>query len=143
MPSREARKRYNYKMSKNTFNERTDEVLSNENTKILCLTHCKQRSKATAHKAFRNYIRRLNYRLKKCGEKNAKYIVVYERGKGSDGMAKHYLFINCPFSAMYLMQEWKEGNAFIVGADCCGGKLAENTKHKKRWIISSGLKKPQ
>ena len=152
MPSKKKQKRYNYKMSKNTFNERTDEILSNENTKILCLTHCKQRSKATAHKAVKNYIRRINYLCKKRGLPNCKYICVTSDTSSKSGKlvrVHHHIILSCELSREEILSMWNYGRINInelQGEKDKFHKLCEylkkNTRSGRRWISSLNLKKP-
>ena len=134
---RKAQNKCNHKRACETYKKLLELNFSDESTKILCFTHSRKINRAGATTEFRNYIRRLNYWLHKAGHENVKYLFVTEY----EGKPKHYAFMICPFSAVYLIREWQHGEAFIVDAANMCGKLREDTKHKKRWISSKGLLK--
>jgi len=62
-----------------------------------------------AKKLFANFMARVNYRQKKMGKENAKWVSVIERGK--NGRIHHHVIIKCDLDRDTLEKLWKYGRA--------------------------------
>lgn len=104
-----------------------------------------------AHKAVKNWIARLNYRRKKLGLDNCKYIIVFEKSK--TGRMHFHVLMDGALSRDVVEEQWKLGfcNADRLRANPFDGlaaligylsKGANDDKNTKRWIPSNGLIKP-
>lgn len=102
---------------------------------------------------FKNFIKRINYRLKKRGMKNAKYILITSDTSTKTGelvRVHHHVIISCGLSRDELFMLWKPGR---INVDPLQGRkknyadlaayLAKNARQKKKWIASLGLCKPK
>lgn len=101
-----------------------------------------------ANTNMRNYIRRINYRRKKIGLDNAKYIFITEFGK----RIHHHLIIESGLSMDEIEDCWnfgKRNNVRRIDPDDEDGLtglakyLSKDPKGKKRWYSSKNLKKPK
>lgn len=99
-----------------------------------------------------NYIRRINYRRKKKGLPNAKYIAIleYEDAEGKKNVRMHHhIIISGDMDRDELEKIWKKGwaNADRLKADENGYEnlvnyITKDPKGKKRWSSSRNLEKP-
>lgn len=99
-----------------------------------------------------NYIRRVNYRMKKRGLPNVKYIAIleYEDAEGKKNIRlHHHVLISGDIDRDELEDIWKKGraNADRLKADENGYEdlvnyITKDPKGKKRWTSSRNLKKP-
>ena len=108
-------------------------------------------SEEDAHRVVKNWISRLNYRRKKMGIENCKYIIVFEKSpKGRmhfhvlmDGRLPREVVENCWHlgycNADRLKADPKIGLQKIIGYLSKG---RDDEKNSKRWIPSKGLVKP-
>lgn len=109
-------------------------------------------SEEQAHKLVKNWIARLNYRRKKLGLPNCKYIIVFE--KSPRGRMHFHVLMDGQLSREEVENKWQLGycNADRLRSDpkiglqkiisylSKGGEPDE--KNSKRWIPSKGLIKP-
>ena len=109
-------------------------------------------SEEQAHKLVKNWIARLNYRRKKLGLPNCKYIIVFE--KSPRGRMHFHVLMDGQLSREEVENKWQLGycNADRLRSDpkiglqkiisylSKGGETDE--KNSKRWISSKGLIKP-
>lgn len=109
-------------------------------------------SEEQAHKLVKNWIARLNYRRKKLGLPNSKYIIVFE--KSPKGRMHFHVLMDGQLSREEVENKWQLGycNADRLRSDpkiglqkiisylSKGGETDE--KNSKRWISSKGLIKP-
>ena len=109
-------------------------------------------SEEQAHKLVKNWIARLNYRRKKLGLPNCKYIIVFE--KSPRGRMDFHVLMDGQLSREEVENKWQFGycNADRLRSDpkiglqkiisylSKGGETDE--KNSKRWISSKGLIKP-
>ena len=109
-------------------------------------------SEEQAHKLVKNWIARLNYRRKKLGLPNCKYIIVFE--KSPRGRMHFHVLMDGQLSREEVEERWQLGycNADRLRSDpkiglqkiisylSKGGETDE--KNSKRWISSKGLIKP-
>ena len=109
-------------------------------------------SEEQAHKLVKNWIARLNYRRKKLGLPNSKYIIVFE--KSPRGRMHFHVLIDGQLPREEVEERWQLGycNADRLRSDpkiglqkiisylSKGGETDE--KNSKRWISSKGLIKP-
>ena len=109
-------------------------------------------SEEQAHKLVKNWIARLNYRRKKLGLPNSKYIIVFE--KSPRGRMHFHVLMDGQLSREEVENKWQLGycNADRLRSDpkiglqkiisylSKGGETDE--KNSKRWISSKGLIKP-
>ena len=109
-------------------------------------------SEEQAHKLVKNWIARLNYRRKKLGLPNCKYIIVFE--KSPKGRMHFHVLMDGQLSREEVENKWQLGycNADRLRSDpkiglqkiisylSKGGETDE--KNSKRWISSKGLIKP-
>ena len=109
-------------------------------------------SEKQAHKLVKNWIARLNYRRKKLGLPNCKYIIVFE--KSPRGRMHFHVLMDGQLSREEVENKWQLGycNADRLRSDpkiglqkiisylSKGGETDE--KNSKRWISSKGLIKP-
>lgn len=109
-------------------------------------------SEEQAHKLVKNWIARLNYRRKKLGLENCKYIIVFE--KSPRGRMHFHVLMDGQLSREEVENKWQLGycNADRLRSDpkiglqkiisylSKGGETDE--KNSKRWISSKGLIKP-
>ena len=99
-----------------------------------------------------NFIRKLNYRRKKNGLKNAKYIFITEYSEEKKIRVHHHLIIDgdVEYSIKELNKIWDKGNRNEIrqldpdenGLTGLAKYLAKDPKGKKRWRSSKNLKKP-
>ena len=102
-----------------------------------------------AEKAIKNYIGRLNYRRKKLGLPNAKYIYITELG--SKGRVHHHVIMDSLLSRDMVEDVWKHGKRNQVrrleeddfALTGLATYLSKDPKGRKRWKSSRGLKKPK
>lgn len=109
-------------------------------------------SEEQAHKLVKNWIARLNYRRKKLGLPNCKYIIVFE--KSPRGRMHFHVLMDGQLSREEVENKWqlgycnadrlrsapKIGLQKIISYLSKGGETDE--KNSKRWISSKGLIKP-
>lgn len=109
-------------------------------------------SEEQTHKLVKNWIARLNYRRKKLGLPNCKYIIVFE--KSPRGRMHFHVLMDGQLSREEVENKWQLGycNADRLRSDpkiglqkiisylSKGGETDE--KNSKRWISSKGLIKP-
>ena len=105
-----------------------------------------------AEKNMVNFIRKLNYRRKKNGLKNAKYIFITEYSEEKKIRVHHHLIIDgdVEYSIKELNKIWDKGNRNEIrqldpdenGLTGLAKYLAKDPKGKKRWRSSKNLKKP-
>lgn len=108
-----------------------------------------------AEKRVRNFIRRINYELKKRGEAKCKYIVITTETSSKTGelaRVHHHMIISCALSRDEIFSMWSEGRRNIdplQGEDDKYNALVEYLRKnagsrngKKKWISSRGLQKP-
>ncbi len=104
-----------------------------------------------AVKNMRNYLRKINYRRKKLGLKNAKYIYITEYSSEKNIRCHHHLILEKGLSMDIIESCWiygKRNNVRKVDPDENGltglaKYLTKDPKGKKRWCSSRGLKKPK
>lgn len=104
-----------------------------------------------AVKNMRNYLRKINYRRKKLGLKNAKYIYITEYCNEKNIRCHHHLILEKGMSMDAVESCWvygKRNNVRKVDPDENGltglsKYLTKDPKGKKRWCSSRGLKKPK
>lgn len=102
-----------------------------------------------AEKIIKNYIGRLNYRRKKLGLPNTKYIYITEFG--SKGRAHHHVIMDNLLSRDMVEDVWKHGKRNQVrrleeddfALTGLATYLSKDPKGRKRWKSSRGLKKPK
>lgn len=112
---------------------------------------CIPASQKEAHKNITNYIRRINYRRKKSGLDNAKYIFITEFSDEKKIRCHHHLIIEAGLSMDIIESVWKLGkrnNVRKVDPDKDGltglaNYLSKDPKGSKRWCGSTNLKKPK
>lgn len=114
-------------------------------------------SKEAALKEVKKWISRLNYRRKKQGKENCKYIIVFEVSK--TGRYHFHILMDGAMERDVVEEQWKLGfcNADRLRKDarigftqianylckgCQSGDDDPEDKHRKRWIPSHGLIKP-
>lgn len=108
-------------------------------------------SEEAAHKIVRNWLGRLNYRRKKKGLPNCKYIIVFERSP--KGRMHFHILMDGMLPRETVEDTWQHGfcNADRLKSDPKDGlakiisylsKGKEDEKNSKRWIPSKGLIKP-
>ena len=101
-----------------------------------------------------NYIRRVNYRLKKKGLPNAKYVYIteYEHSETSKIRYHHHVIIKCELTMDELERTWKKGRRNhtrrierdedgIIGLSNYVSMKKSKGKHEKRWSASTNLEK--
>lgn len=105
-----------------------------------------------ANNNMKNYIRRINYRRKKIGLDNAKYIFITEYDEENKKRIHHHLIIENGLSMNEIEETWhfgKRNNVRKVDPDDEDGLtglakyLAKDPKGKKRWYGSKNLSKPK
>ena len=105
-----------------------------------------------AKKNIANYIKSINYRLKKMGCPNAKYVYITEYSETSKIRYHHHLIIKCELTMDELEKKWKHGRRNetrrvdrdengIIGLSKYISKTREKGKHEKRWSSSINLEK--
>ncbi|MBQ8043618.1 MAG: hypothetical protein IJ272_05655 [Clostridia bacterium] len=105
-----------------------------------------------ALKNMQNYIRRINYRLKKKGLEKAKYVYVSEYNEKHSVRYHHHIVMRCGLTMDELESLWKFGGRNetrrirtdeygIVGLAKYVSKAKKNCKHEKRWCSSNNLEK--
>lgn len=110
------------------------------------------KSEEEARNDVRNYIRRINYRRKKRGLKNIKYIAIieYEDAEGKKNVRMHHhIIMSGDMDRDELEKLWTKGwaNADRLQADENGYEalvnyITKDPKGKKRWTSSKNLEKP-
>ncbi|ESE29888.1 hypothetical protein HMPREF9089_00921 [Eubacterium brachy ATCC 33089] len=101
-----------------------------------------------AQKDMKNYIERINYRRKKKGLNNAKYIYVTEFSE--KGRCHHHLIMDCDLDMKIIESVWKKGRRNNVrriaedeqGITGLAYYLTKDPQGRKRWKSSQGLKRP-
>ena len=104
-----------------------------------------------AENNIRNFIRRINYRRKKVGLDNAKYIFITEYSDEKKIRVHHHLLMDCGLSMDIVDSMWKFGRREIRRIEpdedesltALANYLSKDPKGKKRWIPSNNLKKPK
>ena len=104
-----------------------------------------------AKKNMQNFIRRLNYQLKKRNLEKAKYIYITEHSVSDKIRCHHHLIISTELTIDKVEDLWKLGrrnNMKKLSADEMGltgiaTYLTKDPKGKKRWCSSNNLKKPK
>ncbi|WP_455683231.1 rolling circle replication-associated protein, partial [Thomasclavelia sp.] len=112
---------------------------------------CIPKSYKEAHNNIKNYVRRINYRRKKAGLGNAKYLFVTEFSDKNKIRCHHHLIIEDGLSMEVIESVWKHGrrnNVRKVDPDKDGltglaNYLVKDPKGSKRWGSSLNLKKPK
>ena len=105
-----------------------------------------------AERNARNFIRRINYILKKKNKGNCKYICVTSDTSSKSGKlvrVHHHIILSCELSREEILSMWNYGRINInelQGEKDKFHKLCEylkkNTRSGRRWISSLNLKKP-
>jgi hypothetical protein len=108
-----------------------------------------------AEKRVRNFIRRINYELKKRGEAKCKYIVITTETSSKTGeltRVHHHMIISCELTKDEIFMMWQEGRRNIdplQGEEDKYNALVEYLRKnagsrngKKKWISSRGLLTP-
>lgn len=119
----------------------------------LTLTYTKENLPKTieeAEKNVKNYITRINYRCKKKGLENAKYIYITEWSVKKGIRCHHHVVINSGLDMEELEGTWKHGRRNNVrkiqpdenGLTGLAEYLTKDPNGKKRWKSSKGLKEP-
>ena len=101
-------------------------------------------------KEVRNYIRRINYRRKKAGLPNAKWIYVTEHDPAKKIRMHHHLLIEKGIDRKVMKNLWKNGTRTEVeelepdefGLTGIANYISKDPKGKKRWKSSKNLKQP-
>ena len=104
-----------------------------------------------AKKNMQNFIRRLNYQLKKRNLEKAKYIYITEHSVTNKIRCHHHLIISTELPIDEVEALWKLGrrnnmkklNCDELGLTGIGTYLTKDPKGKKRWCSSNNLKKPK
>ena len=101
----------------------------------------------------KNYMRRLNYRLRKAGKENCKYIIIpsVTSSKTGEIVRLHFhIILSCDLERAEILGQWKYGRKNLnelQGEEDKYQKLCEylkkNFKSGRRWISSLNLKKPE
>lgn len=104
-----------------------------------------------ADRNMQNYIRRLNYRRKKQGLQNARYVYVTEFG--DNGRCHHHIVLDGDITMDEVEETWKKGRRNEVrrlskdenGLIGLGKYITKEKKGKgqKKWSASKGLRKPK
>lgn len=108
------------------------------------------KSMEEALKNMKNYIRRINYKRKKIGLKQAKYIYVTEFDENKKIRFHHHLIIDGDLAMDIVESTWKFGKwnkcsrtaPDEEGLSKLASYLVKDPKGKKRWCSSKNLKKP-
>lgn len=103
-----------------------------------------------ALKNMQNYIKRINYRRKKKGLGNAKYIYITEWSDEKGIRCHHHLLMDCGLSMDEIEGAWKHGRRNNVrkvypdenGLTGLAQYLTKDPKGRKRWNSSQNLKQP-
>ena len=108
-----------------------------------------------AEKRVKNFIRRINYVLKKMGADKCKYIIITTETSTKTGQlarVHHHVIISCSLTRDEIFLMWKEGRRNIDPLQGEGDKYnslveylrknAGSKEGKKKWISSKGLLKP-
>lgn len=122
---------------------------------LLHLTFSEENLPATIEEGeniVKNYMRRLNYRLKKAGKGNCKYIIIpsVTSSKTGEMVRLHFhIVLSCALERKEILSQWSYGRKNLnelQGEDDKYQKLCEylkkNFKSGRRWISSLNLKKP-
>lgn len=103
----------------------------------------------TAERLLKNFFRAINYRLKKQGKPNVKYVYVTAHGTLS-GRIHHHLVMDCDLPKQELISLWGYGRIQIdpVDFDTCGllglsKYLNRQSESSRRWNSSKGLIRPE
>ena len=111
----------------------------------------KEPLKDEAEKDVKNYLRRINYALKKAGKRGAKYIAVteYKNGDGKKAKIHHHIVLECALSRDEIENIWKKGRANAdrlrpddFGLEGLARYITKNTGNGKRYTASRNLKQP-
>lgn len=106
-----------------------------------------------ALKDMSNYVKRINYHLKRKGFSNAKYVYITEYNEDEHSVRfHHHMIISCGLSMDEVEQLWKKGRRNkvskiktdeygIVGLGNYISKAKKKHKHEKRWRSSTNLEK--
>ena len=103
-----------------------------------------------AEKEVKKLLRKINYRRKKTGLENAKYIYVTEFDKKKKIRVHHHLIVEGGIDRMMMKSLWNNGTRIKVeelepdeyGLTGLANYLSKDPKGKKRWKSSKNLKKP-
>lgn len=103
-----------------------------------------------AKKNMQNFIRRLNYQLKKRNLEKAKYIYITEHSISNKIRCHHHLIISTELPIDKVEELWKLGrrnnmkklNCDELGLTGIATYLTKDPSGKKRWCSSNNLKKP-
>ncbi len=122
---------------------------------LLHLTFDEEHLPATMDEAIslvKNYMRRLNYRLKKMGKENCKYIIIPTDTSSKDGAIVRihfHIVLSCDLPREVILKQWSFGRKNLnelQGEKDKYQKLCEylkkNVRSGRRWISSLNLKKP-
>lgn len=150
--SRQAQRNLNEKNSKKRL-ERLINCNFDENDLWVTFSYSNKHLPKTleeANRNMRNYIRRINYRRKKKGLKNAKYIFITEMNENNKVRVHHHLIIEKGISMDEIESLWLYGKRNSVrrldpdeeGLSGLAKYLTKDSKGKKRWYSSKYLKKP-
>ena len=153
-PSRQAQKNLNDKNARKKL-ERLINANFSEGDYWITLTYSNAslpKDMQEALKNMRNFIRRINYRRKKEGLPEAKYIYVTEwsMGKGKKIRCHHHMIMDHDLPMDVVESLWKCGkrnNIRRCDPDECGltgiaKYISKDPKGSKRWCSSKNLKKP-
>lgn len=99
-----------------------------------------------------NYIRRINYKLKKKGLPNAKYVYITEYSETTKTRYHHHLIIKCGLTMDEIEENWKCGGRNntrkiqkdengIIGLASYISLKENKDKYERRWTSSKNLKK--
>ena len=104
-----------------------------------------------AMKDMKNFIRKINYRRKKLGMNNAKYIYITEFSKEKGIRCHHHLILEGGMTMDEIESRWTKGRRNNIrkldpdenGLTGVAAYLSKDPKGKKRWKSSKNLKKPK
>ncbi|MFR2937415.1 MAG: hypothetical protein ACLTLP_09490 [Faecalibacillus intestinalis] len=124
-----------------------------ENDYVMHLTYSNENlpdSIEEAEKNVSNFIRKINYRRKKLGLENSKYVYVTEFDKDKKIRVHHHMIVEGTIDRLLLKKLWTLGTRIKIeelepdeyGLTGLANYLAKDPKGKKRWKSSKNLKKP-
>lgn len=131
-------------------------ILENFDNRDIWATFTYTEEPETLQEAVRNmqnFIKRLNYRRKKMGLKNAKYVYVTECS--SKGRFHHHIIMDGDMDMDLVEETWNKGkrnqlrrlqkdeNGLVGAARYITKEKERKDKYQKTWNASTGLKKPQ
>lgn len=148
-----AQKKLNDKNSRKRL-ERLINANFTSNDYWITLTYADEHLPSTmddAMKDMKNFIRKINYRRKKLGMNNAKYIYITEFSKEKGIRCHHHLILEGGMTMDEIESRWTKGRRNNIrkldpdenGLTGVAAYLSKDPKGKKRWKSSKNLKKPK